>query len=348
MRRGEFRSIDPGVAGAGGHPRRAIVLGLGALLASAPARAAVATAPKRSLHNSLNDFEPWLLKSTSGPLPEGGLRARFMGVSTILLEAPGHKLLIDGFFSRPSLMRSALPVAPNARRISDGLRLAEIRSLDGLLVAQGHHDHAMDAADVLTKTGGVLVGSRSTLNLARSRGFTGDGHAIVARQTVELPGFTVDAIPSPHSDPNLFKGMIPTQFPRSTWISRYRDCDNLSFVVAHGDRKVFIHPSAALPPGGLSGVQAEVVFLGIGSLKPELLDDYWAQTVRGTGAKLVIPIHWDDFFMPLDDGLRPLGKPLDHARRSLELVRGRAERDGVAFGLMPLFKPVDLPAGGQS
>ena len=28
--------------------------------------------------------------------------------------------------------------------------------------------------------------------------------------------------------------------------------------------------------------------------------DYWQQVVKKTGAKLVIPVHWDDFERPLD------------------------------------------------
>jgi L-ascorbate metabolism protein UlaG (beta-lactamase superfamily) len=320
--------------------RRTLLVGAAAAL-STPA---LAGQPKRSLHPSMARYAPLLLPPATGDIPDGGLRARFMGVSTILFEAPSGKLLVDGFFSRPGLLRGLFSrVEPQQARIDEGLRLAQADKLSGVLVAHAHHDHAMDTADVAQAKGGVIVGSRSMANLARARGFTGEIHEVRDRQKLKLDAFEIEAIASPHSDPNLFPGTIAADLPRKVRLRGYKDDQNFSYLVKHGQHRILVQASAGVRKGGLTGIEADVVFLGVGSLDPKEFGTYWRQAVMNAGAQLVIPIHWDNFFQPQDEGLRAMPWPLDHVRRNLNLVIDQAKMDGVAIGFMPLFNPVDMP-----
>ena len=47
---------------------------------------------------------------------------------------------------------------------------------------------------------------------------------------------------------------------------------------------------------------------GLGAQSPDFVERYWHETVEATGAKLVIPIHWDDFLRPVDAPQRPLSR----------------------------------------
>ncbi|MFF8478716.1 hypothetical protein [Streptomyces sp. NPDC015414] len=65
---------------------------------------------------------------------------------------------------------------------------------------------------------------------------------------------------------------------------------------------MLLHASANFPPGALRGVDADVVYLGVGNLdrRPAgFVRAYWDEGVVTTGARRVVLVHWDDFFLGL-------------------------------------------------
>jgi L-ascorbate metabolism protein UlaG (beta-lactamase superfamily) len=95
-------------------------------------------------------------------------------------------------------------------------------------------------------------------------------------------------------------------------------------------------------------VHADVVMLGIGALGSQsesYRDAYWREMVTGVGAKRVIPIHWDDFWIPSDGPMQPLPAPLDHFDTSMAFLRERSARDGVDLELPAERVPMDVWAG---
>jgi L-ascorbate metabolism protein UlaG (beta-lactamase superfamily) len=50
---------------------------------------------------------------------------------------------------------------------------------------------------------------------------------------------------------------------------------------------------------------------------PSLLAVRRSPVVEATRAKLVIPIHWDNFFKPLDEPLEPSPPPFDLVDRAM-------------------------------
>ena len=90
-----------------------------------------------------------------------------------------------------------------------------------------------------------------------------------------------------------------------------------------------------------------MVFLGIATLgtrSDTFAKDYWREVVETTGAKLVIPIHWDNFFKPLDEPLQPFPLPVDNFEKSKEMLRTLAEADKVTVQMPRPFETIDLTA----
>src|SRR5688572_6941658 len=88
------------------------------------------------------------------------LTATLFGVSTILLDDGKTRLLIDGFFSRPSLLSLGLGrLRPNRRRIARALSFGGAANVAGVFVSHSHYDHAMDAPTVASITGATVYGS---------------------------------------------------------------------------------------------------------------------------------------------------------------------------------------------
>ncbi len=86
------------------------------------------------------------------------------------------------------------------------------------------------------------------------------------------------------------------------------------------NKELLIRPSFNYIKGQLDDIRADVLFLGIAGLAkadPDTEKTFFRETIEKTGAKLVIPIHWDNFFSPLD---RPI-KGMPHI----------IENTGVAF-----------------
>lgn len=312
------------------------------------------------------------------PAQPAPVSVTFFGVSTILIRAGDDAIMVDGFFSRPRLLRAALPLVTDMGRVGNGLEAARLRwsgmsdragraSLRALLVAQGHHDHSMDAARVAFETGATLVGSRSTANIAA--GSRLPLNIVTVRNGLEqcFGPFGVRAIRSPHSPgfvPWLVYGTVRRPMLSRRMALAYRDKVNFSFLITYGGRRILVHPSADYPRpgdrgGGLGDICADLVFLGIGDLGDrgeDFTNRYWDAVVRPSQAKVVVPIHWDDFFQPVPPagavpsqrragdplhGLPPPRSEPDFDRAMLR-INARAARDRVQIRFLQAFEEVSL------
>ncbi len=73
-------------------------------------------------------------------------------------------------------------------------------------------------------------------------------------------------------------------------------------VEAHG-KKYLIRPSFNYIEGQLDGFKADVLFLGVAGLaKADEVTEkrFFEETVEKVNPDVVIPLHWDNFFSPLN------------------------------------------------
>lgn len=298
-------------------------------------------------HPSLAPYKSLEVRSAAAQGPK--LRVMFMGVTTILLEDGKNAIMTDGFFSRPGLKSfPAGKIKPDQARISYALSRAGVTKLDAVLTAHSHHDHAMDSPEVARRTGALLIGSKSTYYIAQGVKFPEERIKVISGGESFLFGrFTVTVIKSPHSPTptDLLKGDITAPLRPPAWVWEYKEGGSYSYLIEHGERRILIHPSANYTPGFLRGVQADVIFLGIGRLGNQsytLAKEYWQEVVQATRAKVIIPIHWDDFTRPLDKPLRRTPRLLDNVALGMRRIRRLAAANHVAVRLLPHFESVDI------
>ncbi|MHC8327393.1 MBL fold metallo-hydrolase [Pseudomonas sp. LB1P83] len=297
---------------------------------------------------SLEPYSPLVLPP-SGPT-SSPLTARFMGVSTLMLSDGNTSIMTDGFFSRPGFLRVALGrIGPDGDRIDAALHAIGNPTLAAVMVAHAHYDHALDSAVVALRTGAMLVGSASVANIGSGAGLPPERiNTVDKKQSFDFGEFTVQAFPSPHSPDARYPGTIDTPLKPPASASDYKEGGNYSYLIEQRNGlRILIHPSANFTKGLYNNVKADVVFLGIGFLGKQDLQfarNYWHEVVQATGARLVIPIHWDDFFEPFDKGLHPMPKWMDKFDIAMQRLMLLALADGVALRLMPLYEAVDLRA----
>lgn len=298
---------------------------------------------------------------------DGAVKVTFLGVSTLLLDDGETQLMTDGFFTRPALWR--MVKLSTDRALVAGV-LARVRAdrVRALFVAHSHHDHAMDAPFVAKRTDARLYGSASTLNVARGEGVP-DEQMELYRPGVEIDigGFGVTVLESRHSPlPRLLRAVIGNEGERIEKLLRqpaavgaYKEGGSYDLLVRHGANKILIKPSANFGPrpdsadsrDPLEGVRADVVFLGVGSLGKQSVafrKAYYAYTVGEVRPKLVIPIHWDDFFEPLSEKLPEPRRIMDKVEVSFAFLRERAREDGFTFQVLDGYQSVLLFDSGAS
>lgn len=311
----------------------------------------------------IDDYAPLVLPEKgqpAPPFPVGQVRARFMGVSTVLLDDGKDQILLDGFFSRPDGLKLVHP-KPDRDVIKRAMTRSGITRLSAVLVAHSHHDHVLDTADVIVQAGRdrpdrvVLMGSWSVYNVVKGRVPSAPWLFVrpptSAATAMQVGDFRIWAIETPHSPSNLTTGPVEHVLGPDPSLLDYRRGPNYSYVVQHGDLQILLYPSAHAPAGKLPDtIRPDVIFLGVGNMgdaSDEDIDDYWSAVARATDAPLVIPVHWDSVrqALELDPRLPHRAKfnwALDDARKGMQRVFGRACEGPVDVRFMPFFTEIPL------
>jgi L-ascorbate metabolism protein UlaG (beta-lactamase superfamily) len=280
--------------------------------------------------------------------PDSAPAVTFLGVSSLLFDDGTSAVMTDGFFSRPSMPRVlGTKIGPDAERITGCLARAGVDRLDAVLPVHTHYDHALDCAVVARRTGAQLVGGESAAHVGRGHGLSAD------RITVARPGarmsfgaFDIMEIESRHCPPDRAPGAIMAPVPARSRANAYRCGEAWSIHLTHRPSgcTALVQGSAGYVPEALSGLRADVAYLGVGQLgiqPEEYLRTYWQETVGRVRPARVVLIHWDDFFHPLDEPLRAVPYAFDDLDATVRVLMSLARADGVALSFPTVWRRED-------
>ena len=104
-----------------------------------------------------------------------------------------------------------------------------------------------------------------------------------------------------------------------------------TIIIEHAEATVAIHGSAGFIPNVLNEYEVDILFLGLAGLETMdgvYNDNYQMHVVDALSPDVIVPIHWDDFFIPLKDGIKSrslLEKVLQgmDVKKSFEMVEER-------------------------
>lgn len=261
------------------------------------------------------------------PAPaEGALAVTWLGVTTVLFDDGETQILIDGFFSRPSIVDSLLrrPVTNDAATINFAMHEFGMRSLAAIIPLHSHFDHAMDVGAIARRSSASVLGSESTANIARGAGISEDQIVVVDNGAeYEFGEFKVRLIESRHG-PIGWRGSVPLdgsidaplEFPAT--IQSMRVGKVWSVVVEHPQGTTLVQGSSGFIEGALEGVNVDLVLLctyGLTSLGHAYAEQYWQEMVTTTGAQAVVPMHFDDLTLPFGEVV-PIPKVLDNLEKT--------------------------------
>lgn len=298
----------------------------------------------------LKNFTSLFVKNEqTTPIANGQVKVTFFGTSTLLFDDGETQLLVDGFFSRPPLGKVAFgKMRSDEKLIEAVIDSHKINRLKGVFVCHSHYDHVLDAPSVCKLTGAALYGSSSTLMVGKGAGLAEQQmHLYNVGTEIPFGQFTVVILNSKHTPPFKVMGKTNATDPNHPNITEpvkqpakehdYIEGGTYDIYIKHGNHTMLVKASTNFVEGALNNYPVDVLFLGsamLGKMPADFQQNYYAQTVKATGAKTVVPIHWDSFMKPLNKPLQALPHAVDDVDAGFKFLQSKTQQDGVALKLM--------------
>ena len=282
---------------------------------------------------------------------EEDMKVTFFGTTTLLFDDGRDQLLFDAHFTRPSLFCYLFgKIRTDEALIDDLLSDHDMSRLRAIFVSHSHHDHVMDAPYIANRFQADIYGSKSTLNVARGGEVPEDRlHLFDPGCPVQVGDFSICVIPSIHSKPHFYNNdlgqMIDRPVVQPATRRDYKEGGSYDFLVSHSGKNYLIRPSFNYLDGQLDGIRADVAFLGITAISKEsetFRNRFFEQTVEKVGAKVLIPLHWDNFFRPLTKSIRSLPRISDNLKASFSCVTEYCQKSGVECIIQQPLMTIEL------
>ena len=257
------------------------------------------------------------------------MKVTYFGTTTLLFDDGKDQVLFDCHVSRPSVANYLFGKIAADKEVADRvIRDFRIHRLRGIFVSHSHHDHVLDAPYFAVRCGAAVYGSRSALNVARGGGVSED-HLYSFSDALEyqIGDFHVTVLPSVHSVPYWFNDdigkTIDAPLTQPAKKSAFKEGGSYDFLVSHSGKNYLIRPSYNYIKGQLDGIHADVLFLGISGLSKDTKKrrrTFFMETVDKTQPRIVVPVHWDNFFSPLYGDVKGLPPLFENTGKSMRLL----------------------------
>lgn len=286
------------------------------------------------------------------------LRLTYFGTAGWEITDGKAVILVDPYFTRPKMrtpnddvsqddtrpLVTASSIVTPATDIID----AHIGRAEVILITHTHPDHALDMPYIAQKTGAMVIGTESTINLARASGVE-DRHLkpVKGHEELKFDGFWVRVIPSVHGIFRRPQGQQngplrpPPAFPADAKapfrLGQYVEGGTLAYLIGIGGHQVVLFGSMNYIEEELVGLHPDVALIGA---MPERnnIDNYTARLMRVLGdPPVVLPTHWDRFNVPHSVSQQPA---VDRLQSFIAEVK--AASPGTRVIVPEYFKPVEI------
>ncbi len=275
--------------------------------------------PTREESNAASAQAATELEARSGIVDDvlpAGLGIEWLGVSGYRLTYESSELFIDPYVSRvplSSLLRRRTAL-PDPALLARWCAPRAGNTVEGVLVGHTHFDHAVDAPALARRSGCNAYGSESLARLMGLHGLREQAVVVTPYETYELGPFEVSFTPSQHSRLLLgarvpFDGELTCDHLDGLSPGAYRCGQVWGITIAVGGITLYHQGSAdliddALRPPGIPAGGVDVFLAGVAGRN--FTERYWERVLPKLDPALIVPTHYDDFFVPLSEQPQPI------------------------------------------
>jgi L-ascorbate metabolism protein UlaG (beta-lactamase superfamily) len=239
-----------------------------------------------------------------------GLEIQWLGVSGYRIAYEGKSLYIDPYLSRVPLRSLLLRRAAAPDPAALNRFLPEADDAVGVLVGHTHFDHALDAPAVARRFGCRAYGSSSLATLMGLHGLREQAVEVEPHRVYELGPFAVRFVPSVHSKLLLglavpYSGELTCEHLDALHPGAYNCGKVWGIRVEVAGIALYHQGSANLIDEEVPGEPVDVFLAGVAGRN--FTDRYWERILPKLDPAAVVPTHYDDFFVPLDEDLDLIG-----------------------------------------
>ena len=233
-------------------------------------------------------------------------------VSTTLLDEVSTVVLIDPYLTRAKYANpegwDPADTRPNYSRqdtiFSDiDVIDREIEKADYILIHHAHPDHIMDTPYIAKKTGAVVIGHETAINIMRAYDVP-ESQLITVRggEDYQFGKMSVRVIPSLHSPLNdkryYQSGTVSSEITRPLKISQLVEGGSLMFLVRIGGEAILTMGSMNFIEREIEGLRPTIALVGAAPSHLEI-QDYTMRLLKGLGfPPVVIATHADNYRTP--------------------------------------------------
>ena len=237
------------------------------------------------------------------------MKITFFGTTTLLFDDGKDQILFDCHFTRPSLLKYiGGSEATDEKLVDEMIEKHHIDRLEAIFVSHTHHDHVMDAPYMAKRTGAKVYGTSSAANVCKGGNVPEDQIGVFkAGDTFQVGDYEITILKSLHSKPTVLNNdlgqTIDAPLVQPEKLRNYKEGGSYDFYVRHKEKTYLIRPSFNYIEGQLDGYKADVLFLGVAGLAKadeKTEETFFKETVEKVSPKLIVPLHWDNFFSRLD------------------------------------------------
>ncbi len=295
--------------------------------------------------------KPGTAPASEGTLAQGELRLTYLGNAGWEITDGATVVLVDPFvtqFNRWTPTGPAPEIAPSDFYPPDTALIARhIRRADFIVITHGHSDHALDAGVISRRTGAVIIGHETAINLARAYDVDEQNLiTVVGGEDYDFGTFSLRVVPNIHSaldDKRYFNngrgiaGTAPRGLRAPLRREQYQEGGNLAYIIRMAGHEVLAMGSMNYIEREMEGLRPDIALVGANSQRLEI-HDYTGRLLRALGyPALVIPTHADAYGNPNP----PAAALADRALFLEEVARASPQ----SRTLVPTwFEPIVVPA----
>jgi L-ascorbate metabolism protein UlaG (beta-lactamase superfamily) len=242
----------------------------------------------------------------SAPPPTDGDRLilRWFGTAGFELSYRNTTLLIDPYFTRTDLVSTGLKhLSPNPAEFDGRLGRA-----DHIVLGHSHYDHLLDVPEIALRTGALITGSATTANISRGYGVPPRQlRTVRAGESAACGDLRVTFIESLHGkifgiEPTPGTVDAPPRWPMK--MAGFKHGGVFGLLIEAGPLTIYHNGSANLIDDRLAGKRVDLHLIGLSGRT--MTRNYLPRFISALKPLAVLPMHYDNFFMPLKDGLKLL------------------------------------------